>query len=350
MPDVGSAPVIGVPRLVVVSIAVAMAVVTASAAIAPPAPIKFATRAPTGSIWHKALGDLGSAWRKATDGRVAMVVFPDGSLGEESATVEKMRSGTIHAALLTANGLASIDRSFNVFTIPFFFENEEEELAVQRALTPTLEATLADRGFHLLCWSAGGWIQLFSKKPLKTLADVKASNLAVNKADTDLIQWYGRSGFHPHGLGGAEVASQLKLAAGAVDAAPSTPYIALSTQMFRSAGYMFDVRVAPLVGAAIMTTNTWLGISATDRARLTEAAAVMEQAIRTKAPAQDAESIKAMTARGLHVYTPDAKSAAEFRTAAGELGVTMRGTVVPAETYDAARRVIEEIRGRRKRL
>ncbi len=69
---------------------------------------------------------------------------------------------------------------------------------------------------------------------------------------------------------------------------------------------------------------------------MTEAAAAIETRIRADAPKQDADSITAMTTRGLEVITLDAKAAAEFRAAADQLASTMRGNMVPADIYDMA--------------
>src|SRR5580704_3288743 len=100
--------------------------VLAAAAIplraATPVKLKLATQAPTGTIWEKELKNLGSTLFKTTEGRVVLTVFADGSQGTESATVTKMRGNTIEASLLTAGGLADIDKAFNVFTITFFFD------------------------------------------------------------------------------------------------------------------------------------------------------------------------------------------------------------------------------------
>ena len=47
-----------------------------------------------------------------------------------------------------------------------------------------------------------------------------------------------------------------------IDAAPSPPYPALVLQIFRDAKYMLDVRVAPLLGALVMTNEAWNKIDA----------------------------------------------------------------------------------------
>jgi TRAP-type transport system periplasmic protein len=316
------------------------AVVLAAAplAAAPPLTVKLATQAPANTTWHKALTDMGEAWNQGTAGRVRLIVYPGGSQGDEATTIRLMRPGidTLQAALLTVNGLAEIDDAFNVFGMPFFFESDDEELAVQQKLTPVLEQRLEAKGFHLLNWGTGGWVQVFSKRPLRTLDDVKAAKLYTSKGDDRMVQWYTSNGFHPVALLPADIPAQLKLTTGLIDTAPSTPYLALTLQIFRDARYMLELHIAPLVGATVISLDAWHRISPADQATMTAAAEAMEARIRVDAPKQDAESVAAMKARGLQVIALDAKAAAAFRAAAGQLSTTMRGGMVPADIYDMA--------------
>jgi hypothetical protein len=54
------------------------------------------------------------------------------------------------------------------------------------------------------------------------------------------------------------------------------------------------------------------------------------------APKQDTDSVATMKTRGLVVQPLDPKAAAEFRGAADKLVPAMRGTLVPADMFDAA--------------
>ncbi len=220
--------------------------------------------------------------------------------------------------------------------MPFFVETSEEEAAIEKKLTPMLEQRLQAKGLHLLGWGTAGWVQLFSKKPLRTLADVKNAKLFASKGDDKWVSWYVSNGFHPVALLPADIPTQLKLSTGLIDTAPNPPYLALSLQIFRDAKYMLDVHIAPLVAGLIVTNTAWNRITPDDRTKLTAAAQALEQRVRAEAPVQDAESIKQMQARGLQVITLDPKAAAEFRAAATELTTTMRGSMVPADIYDAA--------------
>ena len=322
------------------TVSLALAAVAASVVLllAAPITIKLATLAPANTTWHKALLDMGDSWMKTTEGRVKMTVYAGGTQGDESSTLRMMRPGvdTLQAGLYTAGGLAQIDEGFNVFVMPFFYESDEEELAVQNKLSPVLEQRLRAKGYRLLNWGTGGWVQMFSKKPLKTLEDVKGAKLFTSKGDDRMVQFYASNGFHPVALLPSDIPAQLKLSTGLIDTAPYPPYIALTLQIFRDAKYMLDVHAAPFVGATIISNDAWNKISADDQAKVMAAAKVMETRIRADGPKQDADSLTAMQARGLEVIKPDAKTSADFRAAATKLNTSMRGNMVPADIYDLA--------------
>ncbi|HVT48917.1 MAG TPA: TRAP transporter substrate-binding protein DctP [Vicinamibacterales bacterium] len=303
-----------------------------------PLTIKLATQAPVNSTWHKALLDMGAAWTTGTSGRVKLIVYPGGTQGDEPSTIRMMRPGVdqLQANLLMVAGLSQIDDAFNVFGMPFFFQNDAEATDVQQKLTPILEQRLEAKGFHLLAWGSGGWVQLFSKKPLRTLDDVKQAKLYTSQGDDRMVEWYKNNGFHPVALSANDIPAQLKLTTGMIDTAPSPPYPALVLQIFRDAKYMLDVRVAPLVGALVMTNTAWNKIDAADQKVVLDAAKAFQTRILTDAPKQDAESVTTMKARGLQVTTLSPQAAAEFHTAAEKMVATMRGNMVPADVYDLA--------------
>ncbi len=303
-----------------------------------PGEIKLATLVPAGTTWHKALLDMGNAWKNNTQGRVTLTVYPGGTQGDEATVIRKMRPGieTLQAAFLTAAGLADLDEGFNVFAMPFFFESDQEEIAVERKLAPILDQRLQAKGFHLLSWGTAGWVQVFSKKPLRSLADVKNAKLFTSKGSDKWVQWYVKNGFHPVPLLPADIPAQLKLSTGLIDTAPNPPYLALSLQIYRDAKYMLDLHIAPLTGAMIVSNTAWSRISAEDRQKVTSDAQAMEKRVRDAAPRQDADSVKQMAARGLQVIALDPKAAAEFRAAADQLQSTMRGSMVPPDIYDMA--------------
>jgi TRAP-type transport system periplasmic protein len=312
--------------------------------------IKLATQAPQNSSWHKALLDMGAEWDTKTAGRVTLKVYPGGSQGGEDAVIRLMRPGVnqVQSALLMLPGLSNIDEAFSVFGLPFFFETDEEGQYVLEKLTPMLEKRLEGKGFKLLGWGSAGWVRIFSKKPLQTIADVKGARLYTSQGNDRMVQWYKAKGVRPVALTAADIPTQLKLTTGMIDAAPTPPYPALLLQIFRDAKFMLDVRVAPLYGALVMSNEAWRGIEATDRPAVLAAAETLEKRLLGEAPGQDSKSVAEMKTRGLTVTTLDAKNTAAFRAESEKLVATMRGRIVAEDVYDAALREREAFRKTRK--
>ena len=254
----------------------------------------------------------------------------------------------MHEALITWGCSPSIDDAFSVFGIPFFFASNAEGQHVLERLAPMLEKRLEAKGFKLLAWGSAGWVQLFSKTPINTLADVKAAKLFTTQGDDRLVQWYKKNGFNPVALNSGDIPAQLRLSTGMIDAAPLPPYPAMLMQVFRDAKYMLDVDVAPLFGALVLTNTAWNKISPADQAVVMAAAKNAEKRLLSEAAKLDETSIATMKARGLTVITPDAKALAAFRAEADRLVATIKGTLVPADVYDIAQRERDAYRKSKK--
>ena len=300
--------------------------------------VRMATAVPAQSSWHKALLDMGNVWTKETGNRVALRVYEGGTQGDERTVIRMMRPGVdqIQGSLLTIVGLSEIDDAFNVFGLPFFFQTDEEAMHVRTKMTPVFEKRLEAKGFKLLAWGSGGWVQLFTKNQVKTLDEVKKTKLYTSQGDEKMMQWYRQNGFNPVALSETDIVPQLKLGTGMINAMPMPPYPALVLQIFRDAKFMLDIRLAPFVGGMVMTNTAWGRISAEDRTKILASAKAFESRMNTEAPAQDATSVKTMATRGLTVTTPDAKATAEFHAAAAKLIASAKGSMVPEDIFNQA--------------
>jgi TRAP-type C4-dicarboxylate transport system substrate-binding protein len=333
-------------RTLVMILVGCVAVATLQAA---PITVKLATQAPVNSSFHKALQEMGASWETATQGRVKLIVYAGGTQGSEEATILMMRPGVdqLQANMLTLPGLIRVDDAFNAFGVPFFFESDAEGQHVLEKLTPVFEKRLEAKGFKLLAWATAGWVRLFSKQPIRTIADLKNAKLFTSQGDEKMIQWYKDNGFHPVALAAGDIPAQLKLRTGMIDAAPSPPYPALLLQIFRDAKFMLDVRVAPLYGAVVMTNDAWNKVDANDRPAVVNGAKALEKRILGEAPKLDEDSVATMKTRGLTVSSLDTAQTAAFRVEAEKLVTTMRGNMMPAEIYDAAVRERDAFRKRK---
>jgi TRAP-type C4-dicarboxylate transport system substrate-binding protein len=330
-------------RMTKIAVAAACLIAVAAPAAAQQV-IKLATLVPEGSVWDRMLRDTGSEWNRATAGRVTLRVYPGGVAGDEPDVVRKMRIGQLQAGALTTVGLAEIDPGFQLFNAPMFFDSYGELDAVLDEIGPTLRQRLEAKGFVLLSWGHGGWVYFFSKKPVQTIADLKATKMFAWAGDDRMVQLWRANGFHPVALAATDIMTGLQT--GMIETFPSTPLIALTLQWYRITPNMVGVGLAPLVGGFVVSKAAWDKISPADRAAIQAAALRGEKHLEVEVPRQDTTAVAEMEKRGLKVMRLPAAQRTEFRGAAGAFAAGMRGGVIPVDVLEAATKARDAYRKR----
>jgi TRAP-type C4-dicarboxylate transport system substrate-binding protein len=310
--------------------------------------IRLGTIAPEKSPWVDALKSMGQVWKKETGGRVDLTLKAVTN-SSETSIILRMSSAGLEGAALSVIGLAEIEEAFNVLAIPFFFESDAELRHVLGKLTPMLKDRLEAKRCRLVLWGHAGWVQIFSKMPIGSIADLQRAKLFTSEGNPKVVNWYTTNGFHAVPLDAAEIPRQLKLPIGAIDAAPSTPPYALSLQFYRDAPYMLNLRVAPLVAGVVLTETAWSRLQPEDRTRMLDIARRTEDRLFDEAPNLDAAHIKEMQKSVLKVVTLDPLRAAEFRAKADELAASQSGSLIPEDVYQLAVREREVYRKSRAR-
>ena len=309
--------------------------------------IKLATLAPTGTSYHKSLLAMREKWKQATEGAVDLNVYADGKLGGESDMVGLMGINSVQAALLTAVGMAEIERAVTgLQSMPMMFHDLAEVDYVGEKMRPMLEKRLLEKGFVVLFWVDSGWVRFFSKKPLQTPDDLRKMKLFSWAGNTEQIAIYKEGRFNPVAIETADILPSLQT--GLIDAVPMPPFFALAGQMDSRAPHMLELNWAPLVGAAVVTKKAWDKIPESARAALLKSSAEAGKEIKARGRAESDESVAAMQKRGLSVHKVTHEVELEWRKAAEALNPLIRGKIVPADIFDEVQRLLNEFRAGRK--
>ncbi|MBI3044611.1 MAG: TRAP transporter substrate-binding protein DctP [Betaproteobacteria bacterium] len=137
--------------------------------------LKIATVAPKGSAYHRVLQDMGEKWKAAEGPGARFIVYTDSAQGPEAETVRRMRVGQLQASMLSVVGLSEIDDSVSALQkIPLMFRSWDEVDHVREQMRPDLEQRLRAKGFVVLFWGEGGFVQFFSKAPYTMPEQYKA--------------------------------------------------------------------------------------------------------------------------------------------------------------------------------
>lgn len=307
-----------------------------------PLVVKMATLAPDGSPWHELLLEMGQKWEAATGGEVQLRIYPAGVAGDERDMIRKIRIGQIHAAAVTVEGLAEITRDMNVFFIPLLVFSFEELDTIRVKLEPRLSTELEKNGFKLLSWADVGWAYWFTRKPIKTPQDLKKLRIFSWTGDYRWAELWKMGGFHPVPLASLDILPSLQT--GLIDAIATTPMVALSMQWFALAPHMLDLKWGPMIGAVIISKDTWETIPAKYRSRLLDIAKEAEdQAREILFQAQDA--IEVMRENGLEIHHPDHQERNAWLEFTKSFYPHIRGSLVPEEIFDKAIEMQQRLSG-----
>ena len=322
-------------------------VFSAGNALAADVTLKIATVAPKGSVYHRVLQEMGEKWRAAEGPNARFIAYTDSAQGPEAETVRRMRIGQLQASMLSVVGLSEIDDSVSALQkIPLMFRNWEEVDYVRERLRPELEQRLRAKGFVVLFWGEGGFVQFFSKAPHTMPDQHKTSRIFAWAGDNAQVDLMKSLGYRPVVLELSDILPSLQT--GMIDTVPAAPLWALVGQFDRTAAHMLRINWVPIVGAVAMSAKAWDSLSPAGRAALTRAAAEAGEALRAQRNTRDDEIIKAMESRGLKVLpmTPEAERA--WQDLARASWPKVRGTMVPADMFDRVERLLGEYRGTRK--
>jgi TRAP-type C4-dicarboxylate transport system substrate-binding protein len=189
-----------------------------------------------------------------------------------------------------------------------------------------------DKGFVVLAWGDAGWVRFFSKEAALRPDDFKRMKFFAWGSEPEQQSIMKSLGYTPVPLETTDILPAIQT--GMINVVPSTPYFALASQIYNTAPHMLEINWAPIVGALVVTKKAWDDMTpeVRDAVRATSDKAGVQ--IRAKARQEVDDAVDAMKKRGLTVNKPNAEQMREWNDLAEKLYPRIRGSMVPAETFD----------------
>ncbi len=310
---------------------------------AEPSLIKIATAAPKGTVYHRVLQEMCEAVQNSAGSKTRCIVYPNSIQGTEDDVVRRMRIGQIDASMLTVVGLHDIDPAVTALGyMPMMFRSWDEMDYVREKLRPELEKKLASKGFIVLFWGEGGWVQFFTKEQITKPDEYKKGKIFTWAGDGDQINIMKKIGFNPVGVQITDILPGLET--GMIDIVPVASMWVLVGQLDRITHYMLPIRWAPIVGATVIRRQTFDSLSPEIRQTLLSAGRDAGIKLRQSRSVIDDDAIHALEARGVKVLpvTPEIERA--WKEVAESVWQQERNTMVPGETFDQVRAALGEYR------
>ena len=131
-----------------------------------------------------AVKHMGELLNKASGGKHSIKVFNKQALGSEKETIDQVKIGALDFTRVNVGPMNNICIKTQVPTMPFLFRSVEHMR--KRLDGPVGDEILKDceqHGFIGLAFYDSGARSLYSKKPIKTVADVKGMKIRVQQSD-----------------------------------------------------------------------------------------------------------------------------------------------------------------------
>ena len=306
--------------------------------------VKVATLAPQGSEWYKVLQEMGAEWQKASNGLIVFRLYPGGVAGDDMDIVRKMRLGILDAGLLTINGLSTIDRGVVGLEIPMEYSDYGQLDCVLEKIGPKLERQIEAKGFVVLCWSQAGWAHFFTTSPVRTPDDMRKLKMFVWAGDDQYAELWKKAGFNPVPLPSTEIATALQT--GLVNAVTINPQGILLLQWYKHVRYMTDFKWAVFMGGIVISKSSWEKIPAEIRPALKQAALKAAKRFREFSIKTDQSDIETLKKNGVTIVSVDDKTLNEWRSLVESTLPQVRGSYLPAESFDSALKARDQCLGK----
>ncbi|MDP2255768.1 MAG: TRAP transporter substrate-binding protein [Polaromonas sp.] len=266
-------------------VAAAVAAVALSAsfgALAQKMVLKAVDTHPAGYPTVVAVENMGKKLDAATNGRIKMQMFPGAVLGQEKEAVEQVQIGAIQIARISLGVVGPVAPDVDVFNMPFVFR----DIAHMRAVIDgPIGAELLEKVTNsparlvALGWMDGGARSLYTKKLVKTPADMKGIKVRMmgNPLFVDTMNAMGGNGIS---MAYGEVFSALQT--GVIDGAENNPPSFFTSNHYTT-GMKYYAQTNHLIIPELLVISkvTWDKLSEQDKALMKKVAreAQMEQRV-----------------------------------------------------------------------
>ncbi|HEY1584320.1 MAG TPA: TRAP transporter substrate-binding protein DctP [Polyangia bacterium] len=222
-------------------------------AVAEPITLRMSCVAPEGSAWAILLRDWARELELMSAGAVRVRWYFSGITGDELETFDGINKG--HLDGIASGGMICerLAPSMKVQGLAGVFQSREEAAYVMERLRPTLEDETRRAGFALLIATGLGPEVLFTRTPVRSMAELRKLKLWRWSADEPGIAM-------SHEMGLQVVPTDLDVAAKAyddkrVDGFIAIPTAALAFQWSTQARYITDLRLGYLTGCVAVSQS-----------------------------------------------------------------------------------------------
>ncbi len=246
---------------------------------------------------------------KASAGKLTIVLHPGASLFKANEIKRAVQTGQTPAGEFILSGAANENALFGIDSIPFLATTYPEAKKLDAASRPALDQLLSRQGMKLLYTVPWPGQSLYTRKPVASLGDLKATKMrAYNPATTRIAELVGAQ---PVTIQLAELPQAL--ATGTVDNFLTSSASGVDSKLYEQVKYFYDVNAWLPRNAVVVNQKAFDALDkATQAAVLNVAAQAGERGWKIS-DQKDDEYLKELQAKGMVVDRSSARLKQELK-------------------------------------
>ncbi|PKH84964.1 C4-dicarboxylate ABC transporter [Pseudomonas sp. Choline-02u-1] len=269
--------------------------------------LKFADIHPAGYPTVVAEKSMGDTLTKETNGELTFQYFPGGVLGSEKEVIEQMQVGAVQLSRVSLGIVGPVVPDVNVFNMPFIFRDQQH---MRNVIDGPVGDEILDKitnsefGLVALAWMDGGTRNIYTKKPVRKLEDLKGMKIRVqgNPMFIDMMNAMGGNGI---AMDTGEIFSALQT--GVIDGAENNPPTLLEHNHFQNAKFYSLTGHLILPEPIVMSKITWEKLTPDQQTLVKKAAKAAQAEERVLWDKKSAASEEKLKAAGVEFIEVDKK-------------------------------------------
>ncbi len=299
-------------RLMLKTLAAAVAISAFGAAFAQEKTIKFTTQNPKGHPLVMGMEKFAEIVQAKSGGKIKVNLFPGGVLGGDAPVVSALQGGTIEMASMNSGILASQVKDFEVYDFPFMFASSKEaDAVVDGPFGKKMHAKLEPKGLVGLTYWELGFRQITnSKRAINKVEDAEGLKLRVipNAINVD---WVKALGANPTPLAFPEVYAALEQKA--IDGQENPLSVIAANKFFEVQKYATLTNHQYNPQSVLISKKFWDTLSADEKKIISDAAVESTAYQRQQARAQAGTALDTVKKGGMQVNELAPAELAKFR-------------------------------------
>ena len=252
---------------------------------------------------------------KASGGKLKITVHPGASLYKAPEIKRAVQGNQAQMGEILLAAYQNEWQMFGADGLPFLATSYDESIKLYKAQRPFLEKKLAEQGMKLLyavAWPPQG---IYSKKPIKSAADLKGSKWRAYSPSTSRIAEL--VGAQPVTVQAAELSQAM--ATGVVEANMTSGATGVDSKLYEHMKYYYDVQAWLPKNAIIVNQKAFDALDKPTQDAVVKAAVEAETRGWTASRKVNTDTMAVLKAKGMTIEAPSAQLKADMQ----KVGETM---------------------------